>query len=57
MEEVTISILGMPALFAAMLPLERRLVSLLLAEQVVCGVKLQLLLPRQTRLKLVLTSL
>jgi hypothetical protein len=54
MEEVTISILGMPALFAVMLPLERRLVLLLLAEQVVCGVKLQLLLPRQTRLKLVL---
>jgi hypothetical protein len=54
MEEETISILDMPARFGGMHLLERRLVLLLLVAQVVCVVKPQLLLPRQTRLKLVL---
>jgi hypothetical protein len=40
----------MPALFGVMLLLERRLVLLLLAAQVACAVKLQLLLQRLTRL-------
>jgi F0F1-type ATP synthase assembly protein I len=57
MEEETISILDMPARFGGMHLLERRLVLLLLVAQVVCVVKLQLLLPRQTRLKLVLGGL